>query len=94
MQVIIRRKNKEIVDIRQAKGSVHDFKLGKDIIGKNVDGSIIVQADLGYLGIKKQHANSHVPYKESKKHTLNGRERAYNNRLLRQRLVICLKNMK
>jgi hypothetical protein len=62
--------------------------LYKDTIGKNVDGSIILQTDLGYLGIKRLHANSQVPYKESKNHALTVREKAYNKRLARQRVVI------
>jgi hypothetical protein len=43
---------------------------------------------LGYLGIEKLHANSVTPIKESKKHKLNKREKAYNKRLARQRVVI------
>jgi hypothetical protein len=43
---------------------------------------------LGYLGIEKLHANSQVPHKESKNHTLTKGEKAYNKRLARQRVVI------
>ena len=86
--MIIKRSNREILDVREAKGSVHDFKLYKDTIGKNVDESKIMQADLWYLGIEKLHANSQIPYKESKNHRLNNREKAYNKRLARQRVVI------
>jgi len=62
--------------------------LYKDTVGKNVDESIIVQADLGYLGIAKLHANSEVPCKKSKNRKLTKREKAYNKRLARQRVVI------
>jgi hypothetical protein len=62
--------------------------LYKDTIGKSNDASIIGQADLGCLGIKKEHANSQIPYKESKGHKLTKREKAYNKRLARQRVVI------
>jgi len=86
--VIINRKNKTIIDVRQAKGSVHDFKLYKDTVGKNVDEAIIVQTDLGYLGIEKLHTNSLIPIKESKYHMLTKQEKAYNKRLARQRVVI------
>ena len=47
----------------QAKGREHVFTLEKDTMGKNVDTSIIIQTDLGYLGIEKLHENSQVPYK-------------------------------
>ena len=86
--MIIKRSNREILDVREAKGSVHDFKLYKDTVGKNVDESYIMQTDLGYLGIEKLHANSQVPYKESKNHKLTMREKAYNKRLARQRVAI------
>ena len=86
--MIIRRRNKEILDVREAKGSVHDFKLYKDTIGEDVDESKRMITDLGYLGIEKLHANSQVPYKESKKHKLTKREKAYNKRLARKRVVI------
>jgi hypothetical protein len=84
----VKRRTREILDVREAKGSVHDFKLYKDTVGKHVDESITIQADLGYLGIDKFHANSEVPFKESKNHTLTRREKAYNKRLARQRVVV------
>jgi hypothetical protein len=84
----VKRRTREILDVREAKGSVHDFKLYKDTVGKNVSGSIVMQVDLGYLGIEKFHANSEVPYKESKNHKLTKHEKAYNKRLARQRVVV------
>ena len=86
--MIIERKRKVIIDVRQAQGSVHDFKLYKDTIGKNVDESILVQTDLGYLGIEQLHENVLIPIKESKNHKLNKKEKAYNKRLARLRVVI------
>ncbi|GHV08208.1 IS5 family transposase [Spirochaetia bacterium] len=86
--MIINRENRNILDIREAAGSVHDFKLFKNTIGKMVDPSILIQADLGYLGIENHHANSQIPKKESKYHKLSRREKAYNKRLFRERVVI------
>jgi hypothetical protein len=74
--------------VRQAKGSVHDFTLYKDTVGKEIDDSITAQTDLGYLGIEKLHANSQVPYKESKNHKLTEGEKAFNKRLARHRVVV------
>ena len=48
----------------------------------------MMQTDLGYLGIEKLHKNSLIPIKESKTHKLTKREKAYNKRLARQRVVI------
>jgi hypothetical protein len=67
---------------------VHDFKLYKDTIGNKVDESIVLQTDLGYLGIESFHTNCLIPIKESKNHKLTKREKAYNTRLARQRVVI------
>jgi hypothetical protein len=63
-QVIINRKSKEILDVREAKGSVHDFKVFKETIGRAIDPSILIHADLGYLGIEKLHENSRIPLKD------------------------------
>jgi hypothetical protein len=74
--------------VSEAKGSVHDFQVYKDTVGKGVDESILIQVDLGYLGIEKLHENSQIPKKESKFHKLTEGEKAYNKRLVRERVVI------
>jgi len=78
----------KILDVSEAKGSVHDFHIYKDTIGKGVNESILIQADMGYLGIEKLHVNSQIPKKESKLHKLNKHEKAYNKSLARKRVVI------
>jgi hypothetical protein len=74
--------------VQEAKGSEHDFNVYKDTIGKSISNSIPLDADLGYLGIEQYHSNSFIPKKSSKKHQLNKREKAYNKRLARRRVVI------
>jgi hypothetical protein len=68
----------EILDVQEAKGSVHDFTVYKNSIGRSVSNSIALDADLGYLGIAAYHANSCIPIKSSKNHRLTRREKAYN----------------
>lgn len=87
-QVIIEQKSMKIIDVREAKGSEHDFKMYKESIGKSVHKAIRIDADLGYLGIEKLHVNSRIPKKASKKHKLSKVEKAYNKRLARDRVVI------
>jgi hypothetical protein len=87
-QVIIERNTKKILDVQEAKGSVHDFTVYKDSIGSSVSKSIPLDADLGYLGIGKYHRNSFIPIKSSKKHRLSEGEKAYNKKLARRRVVI------
>jgi hypothetical protein len=57
-------------------------------MGSSVSNSIPLDADLGYLGIGAYHRNSFIPIKASKKHQLSKREKAYNKRLARRRVVI------
>jgi hypothetical protein len=87
-QVIIERSSRQIIDVQEAKGNEHDFKIYKDTIGKSISNSIPVDADLGYLGIESYHPNSFIPIKSSKGRQLSKQEKAYNKRLARRRVVI------
>jgi hypothetical protein len=78
----------EIVDVQEAKGSEHDFKVYKDTIGSSVSHSIPFDADLGYLGIEAYHENSFIPIKSSKNHQFSEEEKAYNRDLAGRRVVI------
>ena len=86
--MIIERNTLKILDVQDAKGSVHDFKVYKDSIGGLVGNSIPLDADLGYLGIRGYHSNSFIPIKTSKEHQPTKREKGYNRRLARRRIVI------
>jgi hypothetical protein len=86
--VILERNTKERGDVKEAKGSEHDFKVFKDTIGKDISKSIPLDADLGYVGIKEYHPNSFIPVKSSKNHQLSKEEKAYNTDLARRRVVI------
>ena len=50
--------------------------------------SIPLDANLGYLGIKEYHLNSFISVKSRKMHKLTAREKTYNKRLARRRVVI------
>ena len=69
-------------------GSEHDFSLYKRTIGTILHDSLLLYAYLGYLGIRKLHAKSEIPYKASKFHPLTDSEKEYNKRLARKRIVI------
>jgi hypothetical protein len=47
-----------------------------------------VYGDLGYLGMEKFHAESIIPIKSSKNHPLSGKDKAYNKRLARKRVIV------
>jgi hypothetical protein len=78
----------EILDVQEAKGGEHDFKVDKDSIGSSVSNSISLDADLGYLGIEAYHANNFISIKSSKNHQLTKKEKAYHKKLARRRVVI------
>jgi hypothetical protein len=86
--VITERNSLQIIDVQEAKGSEHDFKIYKDTVGKSVSNSIPLDADLGYFGIENYHPNSFIPVKSSKKHRLTKREKTYNKQLAKRRVVI------
>jgi ribosomal protein L35 len=87
-QVIIERNSRQIIDVQEAKGGEHDFKVYKETIGKGISNSIPLDADSGYQGIEEYHSNSFIPIKASKNHCLTGKEKAYNRRLAGRRVVI------
>jgi hypothetical protein len=86
--VIIEWRSLEIIDVEEAKGSAHDFKVYKETIGKSVSTSIVRDADFGYQGIKEYHSHSFIPIKSSKNHQLTEEEKANNKELARRRVVI------
>lgn len=85
---MIERNSRRILDVQEAKGSEHDFKVYKDTIGTSVSASIPIDADSGYQGLQTLHANCRIPKKASKNHRLSKGEKAYNKRLARKRIVI------
>jgi len=85
---VVNGKTKEIIDVRQGPGKEHDFNLYKRTIGTQVHEGIPVYTDLGYLGINAYHTNSKIPVKASKLHPLNDKDKAYNKRLARKRVIV------
>jgi hypothetical protein len=76
------------LDVQEGKGSEHDFKVYKDTIGTSVSPSMPIDVDNGYQGLQKLHPNCRIPKNASKNHALTKREKAYNKRLARDRVVI------
>ena len=85
---MVNGKTEEIIDVRQGKGKEHDFNLFKRTIGDQVHEEMPVYADLGYLGIDAYHANSKLPRKASKLHPLGDKDKAYNKRIARKRVIV------
>jgi hypothetical protein len=86
--VVANGKTKKIIDACQGYGHEHDFSLFKRTIGKDIHKAMPVYIDLGYLGIDGFHANSKIPRKASKLHPLSDKDKAYNKRIAKKRVVV------
>jgi hypothetical protein len=73
--------------VRFSVGSVHDFKIFKD---KEFDLSekIMVLADLGFLGIHKEHDNAVIPHKKTKLKPLSDAQKVKNKKYASKRVPI------
>jgi hypothetical protein len=86
-RAVVERDSLRIIDVQEAKGGGHDFKVCKGAVGNGISNAIPLDADPGRLGIEAYHANSFIPVKSSKKHQLSKREKAYNKRLAGRRVA-------
>jgi IS5 family transposase len=86
--VIVNGKTREIIDVCEGPGKEHDFNLYKRSIRAQVHETIPVYADLGYLGIEELHANSKILRKASKYRPLSDKDKEYNGRLAKKRVVV------
>ena len=86
-QLVVDEQTLEILKIDCAKGRVHDFSLFKrSRIRLHPETEIL--ADLGYLGMKKIHKNSCIPYVGYKKRPLTKEKKRFNHLLSRRRIRI------
>jgi len=69
------------------KGATHDFKLFKDSRLKLQEDTLLL-ADLGYLGIEKQHSFSSIPYKNSKNKKLTEAQKESNRSQSKTRVLV------
>jgi hypothetical protein len=87
-QIVIDAKTHIIIAIFVDCGSRHDFNMWKKSVGFKVVKRIKIQADSGYQGINKYHANSETPKKKTKKQPLTKEDKANNRRIGSERIVI------
>lgn len=81
--IVVNDEKKRVLALTPARsGRRHDKRLfEKDIGGKNIPQSVSVWVDTGFQGIQKDHENTQIPKKGSKKHPLTQSEKV-NNRLI------------
>jgi hypothetical protein len=67
-------------------GKRHDFRLFKES-KPQIHPDICVETDMGYVGIKKIHANSILPKKKTKKKPLTIEEKVANRKISSERVT-------
>ncbi len=80
-------KYEHIICAATAKGTMHDFKLFKES-KLPIKPETCVYVDLGYLGITKEHNNCKIPYKASKLHPLNDKQKSENRNKASDRIYV------
>jgi hypothetical protein len=73
--------------MRFSVGTVHDFQMYKSKKFE-ISQDIKILADLGFLGIKKEHENSVTPHKKTKLKPLTDLQKAENKKQASKRVMI------
>lgn len=80
-------KDGRIICVHIDKGRKHDFRVFKES-KIHVHPAIKIETDSGYQGIKKYHANSELPYKQSKKKILTKEQKQHNHNVSSSRVQV------
>lgn len=80
-------KDGKIICVQIDKGRKHDFRVFKES-KIHVHSAIKIETDSGYQGIKKYHANSELPYKQSKKKILTKEQKEHNHSVSSSRVQV------
>jgi len=86
-QVVIDKATGIILCTYIAKGRRHDFRVYKES-KIHLPMSVILQADSGYQGLKKLHANCELPTKSTKKYPLTIAQKKDNHILASSRVLV------
>jgi len=85
--MLVNLKDGEIICLAFANGKKHDFSLFKES-HIHVPAKTLLEADTGYQGLVKLHANSSLPQKRSKRHPLTKQARSVNPEISKTRIFV------
>ena len=85
--MLLEHGSQRILCVRVGQGRRHDFRLFKESQVR-VHPSVSIDADTGYQGLQKLHANTHKPTKATKKHPLTPEQKRANRVINSRRIVI------
>ena len=85
--MLVNLRNGEIICLAFSNGKKHDFRLFKD---SHVHARVetLLEADTGYQGLVRLHANSLLPKKRSKNHPLTKQQRKENHEISSKRIFV------
>jgi hypothetical protein len=83
---VVDKATRSIICTANVAGKSHDFALFKTSKVRLLS-QIELKTDSGYAGIRKLHANSELPIKQSKLHKLTKEEKQYNRQISSQRVA-------
>lgn len=89
-QIIIVEGTKKIINVYNANGTTHDFKMlqESEILPVLEKLGIGGKFDSGYQGLQKELTKASIPKKKSKKHELTEEEKKFNKHLSEKRIAI------
>lgn len=85
-QVVVDKQTRTIICTAFANGKIHDFALFK-ASKVRMHKRVKLRTDTGYIGIKRIHANSELPLRQSKYHKLSKQEKLFNRQISSQRVT-------
>lgn len=85
-QVLVDKATQKILCTSFCPGKKHDFRLWKES-QVHIPPKTSLMADTGYMGIKKQHANSHLPHKRRKQKKLSKEQKQENQHHAKKRAL-------
>ena len=85
--MLLEHGTRRILCVRVGPGRRHDFRLFKESRVR-VHPSIPVDADTGYQGLQKLHANTHKPHKATRRHPLTREQKQANRAINSRRIVV------
>ena len=86
-QVVVNKSDKKVICTSFANGKRHDFRVYKES-KVHAKAETKIQGDTAFIGIKKLHTNSEVPFKRTKKNPLDAEKKSYNRKLSSSRVTV------
>lgn len=85
---MIDEKTKEILDVYNDVGTVHDFRMFKESLVGVLPENIFALLDSAYQGVHEYFGNALIPHKATKNNPLTDEQKAFNTILAKLRVKV------